>query len=80
METKTSAELRLSLSNLLADTLHQFIDNDGEDSESPESRLIAEDVAESILEIIGIQINPGPNEQGEIEAIMSQDMPEEFSL
>jgi hypothetical protein len=81
MTNRSSAELRLSLNDLIANTIYEFLDNeDVSPEEDRENRLTTEDAAESILGIIGLTVNDGPNEKGEIEATFTKAVPDEFSI
>lgn len=81
MSNRTSAEIRLSLSDLIANTIYEFVDHDaGTPADEREQRIAIEDAAESILGILGIVIKDGLNEDNEIQAILSREIPEEFSL
>lgn len=80
--TKQSApELRLSLNDLIANTIYDFLDNDDTTPEDErENRLATEDAAESILNILGLIVNDGPNADGEIEAVITKAIPDEFVI
>jgi hypothetical protein len=81
MSNKSSAELRLSMSDLIADTIYQFLDHEDETpDEKRENKLATEDAAESILNIMGFTANDGPNANGEIEATLAADIPDEFII
>jgi len=81
MSNKSSAELRLSLSDLIADTIYQFLDHENETPDDKrENKMATEDAAESILNIIGFTANDGPGPDGEIEATLAADIPDEFIL
>ena len=81
MSDRSSAELKLSLNDLIANTIYEFLDNDDVSPEDErENRLAIEDTAESILNILGIEVNDGPNADGEIEATITRNMPDEFRI
>jgi hypothetical protein len=81
MTNRSSAELRLSLNDLIANTIYEFLDNEDVSPEQDRgNRLATEDAAESILGIIGLTVNDGPNEKGEIEATLTKAVPDEFSI
>lgn len=81
MSDRSSAELKLSLNDLIANTIYEFLDNDDVSPEDErENRLATEDAAESILNILGIEVNDGPNADGEIEATITGNMPDEFRI
>jgi hypothetical protein len=81
MSDKSGAELRLSISDLIANTIYDFLDHDNETPEDQkENRLATEDAAESILNIIGFMANDGPNADGEIEAVLVSETPDEFII
>lgn len=81
MTKQSTAELKLSLNDLIANTIYKLLDNeDISPEEDRENRLATEDAADSILGIIGIVINDGPNENGEIEATLTKAIPDEFRI
>ena len=81
MSKQSAAELRLSLNELIANTIYEFLDNDGISlEEARENKIATEDAADSVLGIMGITINDGPNENGEIEATLTAAVPDEFRI
>lgn len=81
MSKQSAAELRLSLNELIANTIYEFLDNDGiSPEEARENKIATEDAADSVLGIMGIIINDGPNENGEIEATLTAAVPDEFRI
>lgn len=81
MSKQSAAELRLSLNELIANTIYAFLDNDGISAEDArENKLATEDAADSVLGIMGIIINDGPNDNGEIEATLTKAIPDEFRI
>jgi len=81
MSKQSAAELRLSLNELIANTIYAFLDNDGISPEDArENKLATEDAADSVLGIMGIIINDGPNDNGEIEATLTKAIPDEFRI
>ena len=78
MTYSSGAELRLSLSDLIAKTIYHFIDKeDLGPGDERENLLNAEDAAENIFEILGLQVNDGPNAEGEIETLIARSVPGE---
>lgn len=81
MSKQSAAELTLSLSELIANTIYGFLDNeDATPEEDRENKLATEDAADSILGIIGLVVNDGPNDNGEIEATLTKAIPDEFQI
>ncbi len=81
MSDRSSAELKLYLNDLIAKTIYEFLDNEDVSPEDErENRLVTEDAAESILNILGIEVNDGPNANNEIEATIARNMPDEFRI
>ena len=81
MAEQSAAELKLSLNELIADTIYEFLDNDDVNPiDDRENRLATEDAADSIIGIIGLVVNDGPNDSGEIEATLTKAIPDEFSF
>jgi hypothetical protein len=81
MTKQSSAELKLSINELIANTIYNFLDNENASPEDDrENRLATEDAADSILGIIGLTVNDGPNENGEIEATLTKAIPHEFRI
>lgn len=79
MTNKSSAELRLSMNDLIANTIYEFLDNEDVTPEDDrQNRIATEDAAESILKIIGLTVNDGLNENEEIEATLAKVIPDEF--
>lgn len=81
MSNQSGAELRLSLSDLIANTIYSILDND-EDSpaELEESRLATEDAAENVLGILGLSVMDGLSKDGNIRAVITRDIPNDFGV
>lgn len=81
MMKQSAAELKLSLNELIANTIYEFLDNEDINPEDArENKLATEDAADSILGILGIEVNDGPNNNGEIEATFTKAVPDEFRI
>ena len=81
MNSKNGTELRLSLIDLFAETISNFM---GLESSSPEevreTKMAAEDISELIAGMLGLDVADGLNEKNEMSAIMSREIPEEYKL
>jgi len=81
MNSKNGTELRLSLIDLFAETISNFM---GLESASPEeareTQMAAEDISELIAGMLGLTVDDGLNEKGEMSVTMSRETPEEYQL
>lgn len=81
MSTQSSAEIRLTLSDLIANTIYSFLDNsDNSPEEERERRLATQDTADDILNVLGLVIKENQDVQSGIEALISRDIPDDFGV
>ena len=81
MSTQSSAEIRLTLSDLIANTIYSFLDNsDNSPEEERERRLATQDTADDILNVLGLVIKENQDVQSGIEALISRDIPDDFGI
>lgn len=76
MSTLSSAELRLQLMNSIASTVVQFIQHDEANGGEQESLRAAEDVAEYVVEFLGITFKDSQAKDEAAIATMLQNLPQ----
>lgn len=81
MSIQSSAEIRLTLSDLIADTIYSFLDNsDNSPEEERERRLATQDAADDILNVLGLVIKENQDSESGIEALIMKDVPDDFGI
>lgn len=81
MSKQSGAELRLSLSDLIANTIYSLLDNESNSPEDEkEKRLAAEDAAENVLDILGMTVMDGLGDSGEIRTVIARNIPDDFRI
>lgn len=81
MSIQSSAEIRLTLSDLIADTIYSFLDNsDNSPEEERERRLATQDAADDILNVLGLVIKENQDSESGIEALIMKDVPDDFGV
>lgn len=81
MNSKNGTELRLSLIDLFAETVSSFMDLESSTpEEARETKMAAEDISELIAGMLGLTVDDGINDNGEMSVTMSRETPEEYEL
>lgn len=81
MSKQSGAELRLSLSDLIANTIYSLLDNENNSPEDEkEKRLAAEDAAENVMDILGMSVMDGSGDGGEIRTVITRNIPDDFRI